>query len=103
MDDKIKTTRKGRVKKNGKKKRQLNRAWRDDNEDEEDAFNICLVCCKHFANSRPNEDWVQCIGCNYWDHEACTPGEKIYICQNCDSDMDDAKLPIASFKIKVAE
>ena len=51
-------------------------------------LNICLICCEHFSNSRPGDDWVECLTCKHWAHELCTTGEDIFICQNCDSDND---------------
>ena len=48
----------------------------------------CLVCGEPYANSRPREKWVQCMICNHWAHEECTPGNLLYVCQNCNSDDD---------------
>ena len=47
---------------------------------------FCLCCLESFANSRPNEKWVQCINCKGWSHEDCTGGELQYECHNCLSD-----------------
>ena len=57
-------------------------------DDSDDKFNICLVCCEHFRDSRSREKWVQCQVCKHWAHEVCTPGEFAYVCQNCESDVD---------------
>ena len=59
-----------------------------DTDSDDDEFNICLVCCDHFRNSRPRESWVQCVGCKHWAHDACTTGDTIYVCQNCESEYD---------------
>lgn len=56
----------------------------DSETDEEKCF--CLVCLEAFSNSIPNEQWVKCISCGGWSHEECTPGNELYVCQNCDSD-----------------
>ena len=48
----------------------------------------CLVCCEPFQNSKGGEVWIQCIGCQKWAHEVCTPGDKYYECHNCLSDSD---------------
>nr|CAH7754898.1 unnamed protein product [Callosobruchus chinensis] len=47
----------------------------DDEEEEDDCF--CLCCLEPFSNSKSNEEWVQCIECKGWSHEACTGGELI--------------------------
>ena len=44
---------------------------------------FCLVCSKAYSKSKGGEVWVQCVECQQWAHEACTPGEENYICQNC--------------------
>ena len=56
--------------------------------DEDQEFKICLVCCEHFSNSRPGDDWVQCLTCKHLAYELRTIEEDIFICQNCDSDND---------------
>ena len=56
--------------------------------DENEEFKVCLACCEHFNDSRPGDDWVQCLTCKHWPHELCTTGEDIFICQNSDSDND---------------
>lgn len=52
----------------------------------DDEFNICLVCCEHFENSKSKEQWVECYECKHWAHQACTPGFPFYVCHNCESD-----------------
>lgn len=54
--------------------------------DDEECF--CLVCVEPFSNSRPKETWVKCVKCNKWAHDACTSGQAIYVCQNCDSEVE---------------
>lgn len=56
----------------------------DSSDEENETF--CLVCCETYANSRPHEKWVQCLGCQNWSHEECTSGDLQYYCQNCASD-----------------
>ena len=56
--------------------------------DENKEFKICLVRCKHFSDSRPGDDWFQCLTCKHKPHELYISGEDIFICQNCDSDND---------------
>ncbi|XP_069103068.1 uncharacterized protein [Argopecten irradians] len=58
----------------------------EDSSDDDDYF--CLVCLESYANSKPNESWIQCINCKLWSHEECTDGSSVYICQNCESDDD---------------
>ena len=58
----------------------------EDSESEDDLNNICLICCDNYKNSRPGEQWIQCISCGYWAHEECTPNEPLFVCQNCESD-----------------
>ncbi|XP_033114050.1 PHD finger protein ALFIN-LIKE 3-like [Anneissia japonica] len=59
----------------------LNQKEASSDEDEEWP---CLVCGELFRNSRAGEKWIQCTVCQLWAHEECTPGERGYICQNCD-------------------
>lgn len=56
--------------------------------DEEDT--ICLVCGELYSESRPGEQWIQCVQCKLWSHFLCTPqnSRSYYICHNCDSDDD---------------
>ena len=58
----------------------------EDSESEDDLNNICLICCDNYKNSRPGEQWIQCISCGYWAHEECTPNEPLFVCQNCEFD-----------------
>ena len=58
----------------------------EDSESKDDLNNICLICCDNYKNSRPGEQWIQCISCGYWAHEECTPNEPLFVCQNCESD-----------------
>lgn len=68
---------------NKKQGKRLNQIESSSDEDEEWP---CLVCGELFHNSKPGENWIQCTVCLLWAHEECTPGERGYICQNCDSD-----------------
>lgn len=62
----------------------------DSSDEEEECF--CLVCLEPFSNSKSREKWVQCMICNGWSHEACTPGMMdYYICHNCQSDISDGQ------------
>lgn len=57
----------------------------EDSDGEGERF--CLVCVEPFDKSKPGEQWVRCIDCKMWSHEACTPQElPYYICHNCQSD-----------------
>lgn len=60
-----------------------NRAVTGSSEDEDYS---CIVCFDKFNDSRPNEEWVQCVSCSEWAHVRCTKGELRYICQNCKSE-----------------
>ena len=46
----------------------------------------CLVCCELFSASMPGEEWVQCVFCYKWSHEACTDGATLYSCHLCDKE-----------------
>ncbi|XP_063537709.1 uncharacterized protein LOC134747074 [Cydia strobilella] len=64
------------------KKKQTRKS--DSENDDDDC--LCLCCLESYKNSRPNEEWVQCMECKGWAHAECTTGELNYICQNCLSD-----------------
>lgn len=50
---------------------------------------LCLICCDSYSQSLPSEEWVQCRSCKEWAHDKCVTGDsKLFICVNCDSDMD---------------
>jgi len=57
---------------------------KENRSDDEDCF--CLVCLETFGNSRPNEQWIQCIECKMWSHVECVGDDKNYVCHNCDSE-----------------
>lgn len=57
---------------------------RDETSEDEDSY--CLVCLEAFSRSRPKEKWIQCWECKGWSHVACTKGEDIYVCHNCESE-----------------
>lgn len=67
-----------------KKTKKKKRTGDDEGETENNYF--CLVCLEAYANSRSNEQWVQCLECKCWSHVDCTGGELQYICHNCLSD-----------------
>lgn len=79
---------KGKKPKNKSKTKNIRDEEEDDNEGSDGTENecFCLCCLEPFANSRPNEKWVQCINCKGWSHEDCTGGELQYECHNCFSD-----------------
>ncbi|VEN49389.1 unnamed protein product [Callosobruchus maculatus] len=74
-------SKKGKAKKLNKKNNKIDQ---EEEEDENECF--CLCCLEPFSNSKSNEEWVQCIECKGWSHEACTGGELVYVCHNCLSD-----------------
>lgn len=55
----------------GKGKRKTKKAAKDkeNKSDDEDCF--CLVCLVTFSNSRPNEQWIQCMECQMLSHAEC--------------------------------
>lgn len=70
----------------GKGKKTKNAAKDKENQyDDEDCF--CLVCLETFSNSRPNEEWIQCIECKMWSHAECVNDDANYVCHNCESDL----------------
>lgn len=73
----------GPMKNNAAKRRKI---IQESSSDDEECF--CLVCVEPFSNSRPKETWVKCVKCNKWAHDACTSGQAIYVCQNCDSEVE---------------
>ncbi|XP_050549651.1 uncharacterized protein LOC118268371 [Spodoptera frugiperda] len=73
----------GKNKRNTIKGKQKNIQEEVSSEDEEC---FCLVCMSSYSNSRPGEQWIQCISCKLWAHEECTESGLSYISQNCDSD-----------------
>uniref|UniRef100_A0A8C1PNS3 Uncharacterized protein n=1 Tax=Cyprinus carpio TaxID=7962 RepID=A0A8C1PNS3_CYPCA len=70
----------GPMKNKAAKRRKI---MQESSSDDEECF--CLVCVEPFSKSRPKETWVKCVKCNNWAHDACTSGQAIYVCQNCDS------------------
>ncbi|KAG5872934.1 hypothetical protein JTB14_034463 [Gonioctena quinquepunctata] len=50
----------------------------------------CLICCDLYSNSRPGEQWIECVMCKNWAHSKCLKSEDVhsYVCQNCNSDDD---------------
>lgn len=52
-----------------------------------DDENYYIMNMDRFENSKPKEDWVQCLTYTWWAHEACTTGVP-YICHHSESDAD---------------
>lgn len=52
----------------------------------EDDEYFCLVCMEPWSNSKGGEKWVRCLICHLWAHVACTKGDKLYYCHNCESE-----------------
>ena len=55
---------------------------------EEEADCECMMCGEFYANSRPGEQWIQCMTCSAWCHEDCSSGETSggFICDFCRPD-----------------
>lgn len=52
-----------------------------DNEDTE-----CFYCNEAYSNSKTNEGWIRCSGCQQWAHEECAGCEEEdddFLCENC--------------------
>uniref|UniRef100_A0A6P7FS99 Uncharacterized protein LOC114333486 n=1 Tax=Diabrotica virgifera virgifera TaxID=50390 RepID=A0A6P7FS99_DIAVI len=57
----------------------------DEYSDQDNAF--CLVCMEPNSNSRPGEQWIERIECNFSADFKRTDGNIVpYRCQNCDCD-----------------
>ena len=41
---------------------------------DEDGYG-CIMCGELYTDSRPGEQWIQCMKCRQWCHEDCTGGE----------------------------
>lgn len=54
--------------------------------DEEDDA-LCLICLKPYSESKPGQDWIQCISCRKWAHIECGKDSKLYTCIHCSSDF----------------
>lgn len=54
----------------------------DDDDEAEDADNLCLVCGEF---GRDNETWYRCTSCGLWAHADCTGWDSAhnYVCDNC--------------------
>ncbi|XP_045461681.1 uncharacterized protein LOC123671731 [Harmonia axyridis] len=54
----------------------------DENDDTEDASNLCLVCGEFGRN---NETWYRCTSCGHWAHADCTGWDSAYnyVCDMC--------------------
>ena len=90
-----KKAKKGTKGKSATKKRKSPQTQKKINVDSsEDDDTFCIVCCEPYLNSRPNENWVQCVICNNGSHEECTKMKPVYICQKFYSDDSDSSLYI---------
>ena len=49
---------------------------------------FCLVCDENYADSRSNEQWIQCQMCLRWAHTENTTGDDTYLCHLCDPDSE---------------
>ena len=50
----------------------------------------CLVCWETYSESLPEENWIQCQGCNQWSHSKCdSHSGQNYICINCKMEIED--------------
>ncbi|KAG5875888.1 hypothetical protein JTB14_000237 [Gonioctena quinquepunctata] len=38
----------------------------------------CLICCDLYSNSRPGEQWIECVMCKNWAHSKCLKSEDVY-------------------------
>ncbi|CAB3250214.1 unnamed protein product [Arctia plantaginis] len=54
-----------------------------DNEEETMEW-YCIICCNLYSNSRPGEQWIECVMCKNWAHLKCLKSEDVhsYVCQN---------------------
>lgn len=76
----------GKKKSKTAKKTYKKRLTAGDEEEEAENNCFCLVCLEAYANSRSNEQWVQCLECKGWAHVDCTGDERHYVCHNCESE-----------------
>ena len=56
--------------------------------EEDEKFKIYLLCCEHFSDGRPGDDWAQFLTCKHSAQVLCKTEKDIFVCQNCDSDND---------------
>ncbi|VVC87291.1 unnamed protein product [Leptidea sinapis] len=38
----------------------------------------CLICCDLYSNSRPGEQWIECVLCKNWAHSKCLKSEDVH-------------------------
>ena len=75
---------KASTRKRNKIKRRIEMEFEPDNTEV-----FCLVCQEAYSNSKPGEQWIQCMDCGNWSHFDCTgvsTNENHYICDSCMSD-----------------
>lgn len=45
---------------------------------------FCTVCMGEYSKSKPGEEWVKCLKCDDWTHEACASKPSItFCCEKC--------------------
>lgn len=67
-------------------KKRIKKERESESEDDEDT--LCLVCLKPYLQSKPGQDWIQCISCKKWAHIECGKDSKVYTCIHCASDLE---------------
>ena len=58
-----------------------------ESESEEENDALCLICLEPFSESKPGQDWVQCVSCKKWAHIECSEDCNMYTCIHCTSDF----------------
>lgn len=45
---------------------------------------LCTVCMGEYSKSKPGEEWIKCIKCDDWTHDACASKPSItFCCEKC--------------------
>ena len=73
VKSKQRTSNSGRCKRRGRRANQRQDGSRRRERDEDESG--CIMCGELYADSRPGEQWIQCMKCSQWCHEDCTGGE----------------------------
>lgn len=85
---------KGKGKGKGKAKVQKNAIRRvlqeSDSDSDQEVEWYCIICCDSYSNSRPREQWIECVICKNWAHLKCLDyhDKFSYVCPNCQSDEE---------------